>query len=209
MISRLAIYLLLTGCLVFGGIVFIELQPTATDEPARSELSRRSNTPPAVRRQQSAQQEELLATVLGRPLFSNTRRPPQTAANDSGNTSDLADTRLTGIITEPGRSIAIFAVNGAKPLRLTEGEAVSGWRIESITPREVALSGPGGPKTLAPKTDPSLAGQPPTPAPTGTPVAAVRPPVPPSAGAAPPARPRIPPARSRPPPQPARINQQP
>src|SRR5205814_1518151 len=197
----------LAGCLIFGGIVFFELQFTATDEPARSELSRRSNIPPAVRRQQSAQQEELLATVLGRPLFSSSRRPPQTAANDSGDTSDLADTRLTGIITEPGRSIAIFAVNGAKPLRLTEGEAVSGWRIESITPREVALSGPGGPKTLAPKTDPSLAGQPPTPAPAA--VAAGRPPVPPSAGAAPPARPRVPPARSRPPPQPARANQQP
>ena len=207
MISRLAIYLLLAGCLVFGGIVFIELQSDATDEPAPSEVSRRPNMPSAVHRPQGARLEELLATVLGRPLFSSSRRPPQTAANDSGGTSDLADTRLTGIVTEPGRSIAIFAVNGAKPLKLTEGEAVSGWRIESITPREVALSGPGGAKTLAPKTDPSLAGQPPTPAPAA--VAGVRPPVPPSAGAAPPARPRIPPARSRPPPQPARANQQP
>jgi hypothetical protein len=48
--------------------------------------------------------------------------------------------------------LAIFAVNGAaKPLRLTEGEDVSGWRIESITPHEVSLSGPGGTKTLQPK----------------------------------------------------------
>jgi hypothetical protein len=206
MISRLAIYLLLIGCLVFGAIVFIELLPAATDEP-RSELPRRPNMPLTVRRQQSAHLEELLATVLGRPLFSSSRRPPQTAANDDGGTSDLADTRLTGIVTEPGRSIAIFAVNGAKPLKLTEGEAVSGWRIESITPREVALSGPGGAKTLAPKIDPNLGATPPGPAPAAA--AAVRPPVPPSPAAAPPARPGVPPGRGRPPPQPARIDRQP
>src|SRR6266850_3108928 len=196
MISRLAIYLLLAGCLVFGGIVFIELEPADTDEPARSELSRRPNMAPAARRQQSAHLEELLATVLGRPLFSSSRRPQQTAANDSGDTSDLADTRLTGIITEPGRSIAIFAVNGAKPLKLTEGEAVSGWRIESITPREVALSSPGGAKTLAPKIDPNLAA--PQSGPAAAAAAAVRPPIPPSPAAAPPVRPGVPPARGRP-----------
>ncbi|HXO90470.1 MAG TPA: hypothetical protein VN849_06735 [Stellaceae bacterium] len=207
MISRLAIYLLLTGCLVFGAIVFLELLPAATDEQGRSELPRRPDMPPAPRRQQSARLEELLATVLGRPLFSSSRRPPQTAADNSGGTSDLADTRLTGIVTEPGRSIAIFAVNGAKPLKLTEGEAVSGWRIESITPREVALSGPGGAKTLAPKIDPNLGATPPGPAPAAA--AAVRPPVPPSPAAAPPARPGVPPGRGRPPPQPARIDRQP
>jgi hypothetical protein len=207
MISRLAIYLLLAGCLVFGGIVFIELQPAATDEPAPSEVSRGPNMPSAVHRPQSARLEELLATVLGRPLFSSSRRPSQTAANDGGGTSDLADTRLTGIVTEPGRSIAIFAVNGAKPLKLTEGEAVSGWRIESITPREVALSGPGGAKTLAPKNDPSLAASPSGLVP-GAP-AAVRPPVAPSPAAAPPARPDVPPARGRPLPRPPRIDRQP
>src|SRR5437016_1240659 len=107
MISRLSVYLLLAGCVVFGTILFIELLPAATDEPAQSELPGRSNMPPSVRRQQSVQLEELLATVLDRPLFSTSRRPPQTAANDGGGASDLADTRLTGIVTEPGRSIAI------------------------------------------------------------------------------------------------------
>jgi len=207
MISRLAIYLLLSGCLVLAAIVLIELQPTTTDEPARSELPGRPNMPPAVRRQQRAHLEELLATVLGRPLFSSSRRPPQAAANDGGGASDLADTRLTGIVTEPGRSIAIFAVNGAKPLKLTEGEAVSGWRIESITPREVALSGPGGAKTLAPKNDPNLAAPSSGPTPAAPP--AVRPPIPPSPGAALPARPDVPPARGRPSPRPARIDRQP
>ncbi len=205
MISRLPIYLLLFGCLALGAIVLNELQPAATDESTPSELPRQPNMPPAVHPQQRAHLEELLATVLGRPLFSSSRRPPEVAANDGGGTPDLADTRLTGIVTEPGHSFAIFAVNGAKPLKLTEGEDVNGWRIESITPREVALSGPGGATTLAPKFDPNLAVPPSGPAGAA---AAVRPPIPPSPVAAPPTRPGVPPARSRPPGQRARIDRQ-
>jgi len=166
MIDRLVIYLLLAGCLIFGAVVLLELEPTATDTAAPNEVSRRADTTSTVHRQPSTRIDELLAMVLARPLFSSTRRPPQSAANDSVTNSDLADMRLTGIVTEPEHHVAIFAVNGAKPLRLTEGEAVSGWRIESITPHEVSLSGPGGTKTLEPKLDPNLVQQPgPTPPP--------------------------------------------
>jgi hypothetical protein len=109
--------------------------------------------------------------ALARPLFSSTRRPPQAAA-DSATDSDLADMRLTGFVTEPEHHRAIFAVNGAtKPLRLTEGEALSGWRIESITPHEVSLSGPGGTKTLQPKLDPNLVQKPPPQPPAANPAA--------------------------------------
>jgi hypothetical protein len=204
MIDRLAIYLLLAGCLIFGAVVMLELAPAATDSAAPKEVSRNADTTSAVRRQPSTRLDELLAVALARPLFSSTRRPPQSAATDSVANSDLADMRLTGIVTEPERHIAIFAVNGAKPLRLTEGEDVSGWRIESITPHEVSLSGPGGTKTLEPKLDPNLvqptpaANQPPRPGvPPGAPAAAVppRPGVPPGvpAAAAVPLRPGVPP----------------
>ena len=179
MIDRLVIYLLLAGCVIFGATVLLELKSTATDTAAPSSVTRRVDTPSAVRRQPSTRLDDLLAQALARPLFSSTRRPPQAAANDSVTSSDLADTRLTGIVTEPGHHVAIFAVNGAKPLRLTEGEAVSGWRIESITPREVSLSGPGGTKTLEPKLDPSLAQ--PTPGPTPAANPAARLPAPPTA----------------------------
>ena len=179
MIDRLVIYLLLAGCVIFGATVLLEFKSTATDTAAPSGVTRRVDTPSAVRRQPSTRLDDLLAQALARPLFSSTRRPPQAAANDSVTSSDLADTRLTGIVTEPGHHVAIFAVNGAKPLRLTEGEAVSGWRIESITPREVSLSGPGGTKTLEPKLDPSLAQ--PTPGPTPAVNPAARLPAPPTA----------------------------
>ena len=155
MSDRLVIYLLLAGCLIFGALVLIELEPTATDTAAPKEIAKSADTASAMRRQ-PVRLDELLAVALARPLFSSTRRPPQSAPDDSATGSDLADMRLTGIVTEPERRIAIFAVNGAKPLRLTEGETVSGWQIESITPHEVSLSGPGGTKTLEPKLDPNL-----------------------------------------------------
>ena len=199
MIDRLIIYLLLAGCVIFGAVVLLELKSTSTDTAAPSGVARRADTTSAVRRQPSTRLDDLLAQALARPLFSSTRRPAQVAANDGAISSDLADTRLTGIVTEPGHQVAIFAVNGAKPLRLTEGEAVSGWRIESITPREVSLSGPGGTKTLEPKLDPSLAQPPPGSTPTANPAARL--PAPPTAAQPGPAanvlrRPGVPPGQS-------------
>jgi len=172
MIDRFVTFLLIGGCLIFGALVLLELRPAATDTATPNEVSSRPDTASAVHRQPSTQLDELLAVALARPLFSSTRRPPQAAANDSATDSDLADTRLTGIVTEPEHHLAIFTVNGAaKPLRLTEGEALSGWRIESITPNEVSLSGPGGTKTLQPKLDPNLVQQPPPQPPATSPAA--------------------------------------
>ena len=197
MIDRLVIYLLLAGCLIFGAVVLLELEPTATDTAAPNEVPRRADTASAVRRQPSTRLDELLAMALARPLFSSTRRPPQSAPSDNVTSADLADMRLTGIVTEPEHHVAIFAVNGAKPLKVTEGEAVSGWRIESITPREVSLSGPGGTKTLEPKLDPNLVQQlGPTPAAN----AGARLPAQPAPVANVPPRPGVPPGLPAPPP---------
>jgi hypothetical protein len=46
--------------------------------------------------------------------------------------------RLSGIVIEPDRRIAIFAVNGTKAVVLSEGEALKDWRSDSITPRGLA-----------------------------------------------------------------------
>ncbi len=157
MIDRLALPLLLAGCVLFAAIVFAEIEPAPA--PARTAIAAPPpDAPPApVRRALGGRYDQLVATTLARPLFSSTRRPAPPGGADTEPDSGLADTRLTGIVTEPGHRIAIFAPAGAKALTVTEGETVSGWRIESITPREVSLSGPSGIKTLQPKIDPNLA----------------------------------------------------
>ena len=220
MIDRFVTYLLIAGCLVFGAVVLLELQPAASDTAASNEVSRQPDTTSTAHRQPSTRLDELLAVALARPLFSSTRRPPQTAATDN-TSSDLADMRLTGIVTEPDHHVAIFAVNGAKPLKVSEGEAVSGWRIESITPHEVSLSGPGGTKTLEPKLDPNLVQQPPPQPPAANPAGrppaqppaantAARPPAQPAPGINLPQRPGVPPGLPAPPAvRPGRVRAQP
>jgi hypothetical protein len=182
MTNRLALLLLLAACVAFGAIIFIEVQAGGSQEAAVAEVAAAPDSAPAAKRQQNPRIDELVSAILARPLFSNTRRPPQNAAGQASTDSDLADTRLTGIVTAPGKRIAIFAITGDKPLKAAEGDAVSGWRVESITRREVALSGPTGTTTLRPKIDPSLAPPPGQPAvkPGG------RQPVPPTATARPP-----------------------
>jgi general secretion pathway protein N len=182
MIDRLVLLLLVGGCLLFAAILITELAPAGTEDAVVAQTARSEGASP-ITRPQNPRPEELVATALARPLFSSTRRPPQDAPSGAA-ADDLTDARLTGIVTTPGRRIAIFAVSGDKPLKVAEGDAVSGWRIESITPREVSLSGPSGTKNLQPKLDPSLApppGQPPIGQPGG------RVPTPPAAG-----RPRVP-----------------
>src|ERR1700747_416952 len=169
MIDRLVLLLLVGGCLVFGAILIMELAPAGTEDAVVAQTARSEAASP-ITRPQNPKSEELFAPALARPLFSSTRRPPQDAPSGAAADSDLSDARLTGIVTTPGRRIAIFAVSGDKPLKVAEGDAVSGWRIESITPREVSLSGPTGGKTLQPKLDPTLAptpGQPPIGQPGG------------------------------------------
>jgi len=207
MIERLPLILLLAACALFSGIIVAELAaaPARETEVASAVPSRTEPLLPAARRPEvGSQYDSIVATILARPLFSGSRRPPPHGDSPTAD-SALADTRLTGIVTEPGHRFAIFAPTGAKPLVVTEGDTVSGWRVESINPREVSLSGPGGTKTLQPKIDPNLA--PPAPQPVA---AATPPPAPPIKPGViqPPVRPGFPPAPfSRPPFRPGQLRE--
>ena len=214
MMARLALLLLVGGCLLFGAVLIIELAPAGAEDPVVAQTARADAASPTAR-PQNPRPEELVAAILARPLFSSSRRPPQDVSSGAAADSDL-DARLTGIVTTPGHRLAIFAVSGDKPLKVAEGDAVSGWRIESITPREVSLSGPGGTKTLQPKLDPNLApppGQPPIGQPGGRapippPVGRPRAPVPGAAQAVAPPPPGIPVNTPGALPRPARLRQQ-
>jgi hypothetical protein len=164
--SGRALVPLLAGCVVFGSIVVLELGPTDSDAPTVAAEPRAQGAPP--RRVQPAPVEELVATAVARPLFSPSRRPAEKAGPTSAGDSELSDIRLAGIVMEPDRRLAIFAVAGAKPVVRSEGESLKEWRLDSISPGEVSLSGPAGSRTLALKIDPNLV----RPAPAALPGAA-------------------------------------
>lgn len=153
--ERAVLTLLLGGCALFGLAILAELHAGTAAVPAgvARAVSRpaAAAVPPAPRAPRLA---EMVAATLARPLFSPTRRPPPRSGGSAG--LGIADMRLTGIVTAPGERLAIFAVAGAKPLIVKEGEEVSGWRIEGIMPGVVSVSGPGGTERLRPKSDKSL-----------------------------------------------------
>src|ERR1700676_346116 len=54
MIERLALLLLIGGCLMFGAIIFIELEPAGADDAAVAKVAARRDTAPTMRLQQNA-----------------------------------------------------------------------------------------------------------------------------------------------------------
>lgn len=205
MIERPTPILLLAGCILFAGIVAAELAaPAAPETDAAGAPPRLRPLPPPVRAEAPTPYAAMVDTILARPLFAANRRPPTHDASPTADTS-LSDTRLAGIVTEPGRAFAVFAPNGGKPLTVSKGDMVGGWRVENITPGAVMLSGPDGTKTLEPKIDPNRAPPPPVAAapqpsqpvnpaafrPPARPGVPVRPGVPPAFFARPPLRPGV------------------
>lgn len=138
------------GCIIFAAAIVAEVQngddltAVVAERPARAVST---VLPPPSR---PAPPETLAATALARPLFSPTRRQP---SSDEPASAELAGKRLAGIVVSPQQRLAIFAVTGAKPLVLKEGADIDGWRIDTITPSDISLRGPGGTRILRPRMD--------------------------------------------------------
>ncbi len=155
MIDRVLV-LLLAGCALFGVVIFVEATLDGGGTSAGLPVATRPEPaiPPRV---QGPRVDDLLTTILGRPLFSPTRQPGVRESPDPPTGPGLTDVRLTGIVIEPERHLAIFTAPGAKPMVRSEGETMNDWRLDSITLREVVLSGPSGTRTLQLKSDAGLA----------------------------------------------------
>jgi hypothetical protein len=174
MTQRLAITTLLLGCVLFAAIIFLEFASGRAGEKTTIVAPRRLAAVLAAPPQQKGRFEKLVRVILARPLFSPTRHPATNRGKGAKADIALADTRLTGIITREGLRLAIFAIRGKKPLALTVGDKVSGWRIERIAPGAVALRGPEGLQNLAPRPDRTLP-RPPLPAAFAAPAGRRRP----------------------------------
>src|SRR6516165_5991368 len=93
------------------------------------------------------------------PKIRKLAKETPSSANDAD--SPLRDMRLTGLVIGPDLRMAIFAVTGTNSRVLSEGETLNGWRLESISPKVVMLSGPAGNIVLKPQPDANLVRPPP------------------------------------------------
>ena len=143
--------LILVGCVVCAGLVLIEFGSISSHPPSPgTRLSATEIEPaaPEVRK-------------LADPLFSPRKRRPEAAFSANDADLPLRDVRLTGVVMAPGLRIAIFAVAGTNSRVVSEGEALKGWQLESISPERVVLSGPAGNIALEPQPDANLVRPPP------------------------------------------------
>jgi hypothetical protein len=147
------VLVLVAGCVLFGGIIAVELQTGGSDAAPAATPSVAGGAAPASRSARPTPVDDLLAASLARPLFSPNRRPPDTGQRGASSAPELTDKRLSGIVIDADRRLAIFAVSGTKPLTVSEGDSVNGWRVENIAAAEVALVSPSGTQTLKPKPD--------------------------------------------------------
>src|ERR1700751_136849 len=127
---------ILVGCVVCAGLIPIEFGSVSSHRPLPE-----ARLPPA--------EAEPAA-----PGIRKLAKETPSSANDAD--SPLRDVRLTGVVIGPDLRMAIFAVTGTNSRALSEGEALKGWRLESISPEGVVLSGPAGNIVLKPQPDANL-----------------------------------------------------
>lgn len=126
-------------CVVLAGIMWMPLgqSPDASDLP-----------PEQTRTQTGPDAEAIIAegaqTLLARPLFHITRRPP-VVATVAEPVPVVVTLSLTGIVESDNVQVAIMRLsNSAELFRAQIGEKVGNWEIEDITQTSVTVITPEG-----------------------------------------------------------------
>ena len=141
-----------------AGVIRLELRDGPSNEapvPAAPVRQEPSLPPASAAHERSKHQDDAnVATILARPLFSATRRPPAPAPASEHTAPELG--RLSGVILSPAGKRAIFAgTGGGKPVVVEEGARIGEYVVTSIGFDAVTITGPGGQRTLNPAFDPN------------------------------------------------------
>jgi hypothetical protein len=143
---------LLVLCALLGYVVYIQANaklPIPSEPAAAPARTEGAGTPSAEPEFAMSPLEDFTET-LARPLFMDTRRPPEPGEEPVAEeapppeppkaTAKLAGLELSGIvITSKARVALIRKVRGGELLRLSLGEQVDGWTIDAIRPDRVIL----------------------------------------------------------------------
>src|SRR5215471_8548404 len=132
---------ILVGCVVCAGLIPIEFGSVSSHRPIPEARLPSAEVEPAA------------------PEIRKLAKETPSSANDAD--SPLRDVRLTGVVIGSDLRMAIFAVTGTSSRVLSEGETLNGWRLESISPKVVMLSGRAGKIVLKPQPDANLVRSPP------------------------------------------------
>ncbi len=133
---------LLSGvCLALAAFVTLEMQTVA---PGPVPSGGGGETPPlaALPAQPSYAMAPLedFSTILERPLFSPTRRPPAQGAVAAPASEPKLQVTLVGVIISSEEQIAIVRLDDASRFaRLSVGDSFQGWTLDSIEPSRITF----------------------------------------------------------------------
>ncbi|HCR32680.1 MAG TPA: general secretion pathway protein GspN [Stenotrophomonas sp.] len=157
----------------------------AADSDAAAQATLPALPPMAAERMAAA---DSFSAIGERPLFAEDRRPRPYLLGGSEPAASAA-LRLTGVLLTDSFSMATFTTEQNRSVRLRlNGEAVDGWQLVALEPRQATVIGPSGSQVLELATFNGQGGEPPTVlrGANGTvpPAGVVPPPPPPPAAAA-------------------------
>ena len=181
--SRIAILVLGALALLLGGVIALESAPGPLGGTAPLPADAIRPGPVAPSGGGIRQVQDWVDTILARPLFLPSRRPPASVAGVSP--SGPGFPRLTGIVIVQQQREAIFVVPGkTQPVVVRAGSRLDGVLIQSIGAGWVMVVDAAGPRMIRPS---FATGPTPASAPASAPAAVTvdLPSVPSPAGAAP------------------------
>lgn len=126
------------------GLLLLELH-FATEPPDVPAQRSASPTQLTQTRNISASQPMVPAwrdTMLGRPLFDPTRRPPAAATEDTATSEEIP--RLSGIMVTPTEKIAVFSPAMGAPIVVNQNSRFGVFTVLAIAADGVTISGPHG-----------------------------------------------------------------
>jgi type II secretory pathway component PulC len=90
----------------------------------------------------------LVAEVLKRPLFSQSRRPPQPRIVKAE--PPKLQGRLAGLVVQSDDRQALFSRPGSRPITVREGDTIDGWTVGKIEADRVLLTSAFGDQVVTP-----------------------------------------------------------
>ena len=131
----------------------------AADSDAAAQATLPTLPPMAAERMAAA---DSFSSIGERPLFAEDRRPRPYLLGGSEPAASAA-LRLTGVLLTDSFSMATFTTEQNRSVRLRlNGEAVDGWQLVALEPRQATVIGPSGSQVLELATFNGQGGEPPT-----------------------------------------------
>ncbi len=131
----------------------------AADSDAAAQATLPALPPMAAERMAAA---DSFSAIGERPLFAEDRRPRPYLLGGSEPAANAA-LRLTGVLLTDSFGMATFTTEQNRSVRLRlNGEAVDGWQLVALEPRQATVIGPSGSQVLELATFNGQGGEPPT-----------------------------------------------